>query len=224
MKKKIREAEYLIQKLVDETKKPVLCFGGGRESTSMLMLVRHLGLQEQIEVRLANTNPNSKDGIIQGLEVLIREMGFRVTVTLGLEPHDPLSPVLGDFEITTPVQALVSSRYGELTPGQTLQTNTNWAEAICGADGVLVGWRRDDRPPLDVLAVVIGSWGQCKDGRRFVLPLFSWTVDDLNAFLGSAPVIRVTPPAFDSFAQQRVERLARERDEWFKRQQVLDKA
>lgn len=188
-RKKIFEAERLMGKLMDLTVRPVLCFGGGRESVTLLLLARHLGLQDVLTVRIADVTDDG-DGIIPGLKTLVAELGFDVDIMPGrstAQPaHDfPLAsfPLRDDGRLRGVVRRQVE-RLNEASSADWMELTTNWAKAVDGADGVIVGWRQADRGYRSDVAQLIGKFQRAKDGRFFTLPLFHWLEQDLNEFLG----------------------------------------
>jgi len=195
-RKKILEAERLLCRLVAETVRPVLCFAGGRESVSLLLLARHLGLQDVLTVRIVDIPSEDGDGIIPGLSVLVRECGFEAEIIPAPHPEAPHSDfVLGAFPIKNDgrlrgrvksgVEVRATDRVGDDLGA--MEFTTNWAKATHDADGIIIGWRCLDRGHRGDVAQIIGKFQRLKDGRYFTLPLFHWLDRDLNEYLGLGP-------------------------------------
>jgi len=165
-----------------------LCFGGGRESVSMLHLLKYSLPPSSVSVLIADvTMPERdvqgqvlrRDGVLLGCGVLVREMGFTVRC---FPPSRRAWQDLGAF----PLPAEMEWQGKFYRKGEIAHITTNWSDVTRGFNTCLVGYRYGDVGDRDFIASVIREHAVSESGLHVVFPLVDWTETDLDEYLGLA--------------------------------------
>lgn len=166
---------------------PVLAFGAGRESCTIVGLLVQLPAVQFQKVRVVISDTASQ-GMAIAQASLMRTIGFKkveVGPGAGVDVREEDFP-LGTFPVIPP--------YGK--NGDTILVRTNWADALESHSDIIVGMRKDDRPPRDQIVKSIGeeSYGSLKTTSRpkhILFPLADWTSDDLDEYLAKGVELKV---------------------------------
>jgi hypothetical protein len=185
LEQKIEVSRELLKKFINEVDEPVLAFGAGRESCTIVGLMLAYPMtagqfKDKVKVVISDT---ASEGMALAQASLMKMLGF-VWVEIG-PGHDAGHPdkdvQLGIFPVQPPYFGKGKGK------GETMNVRTNWAEALLGYEHIIVGMRKDDRPPRDIIVKYIGTeaWGtQGKAKKHILFPLADWTSEDLDVYLG----------------------------------------
>lgn len=177
----------LLADFVIKNDEPVLAFGAGRESCTIVGLLRRLTTIhfEKVRVVIADTDSN---GMAQAQAALMRMLGFskvEVGPGTGVGARKKDFP-LGVFPVQPP--------HWNAKSADTLLVRTNWADALESYEHIIVGMRKDDRPPRDQIVNFLGTetfgcWKSQKGllvaekPKHILFPLADWTSQDLDDYL-----------------------------------------
>ena len=177
-KLKITEAINTINRLFIEHPYSCFCYGGGRESSVILSLLKKINRGMYYPIRIALVE--NEDGIVYGLVYLLKQLGYKdVKITPGKDASTFIS--LGKFERINWKIRNIPIKESWINP------QVNWVESISTEkfEGAIIGWRLHDRPPRDFIAENLGLYSTSISEPKLTLalPLLNWTSDDLSKYL-----------------------------------------
>jgi 3'-phosphoadenosine 5'-phosphosulfate sulfotransferase (PAPS reductase)/FAD synthetase len=196
LEQKIEASRKLLMDFMDKADEPVLAFGAGRESCTIvgLMLAYPMtagAFKDKVKVIISDTD---SEGMALAQAALMKMLGF-VWVEIGPGVRASAEGTrLGVFKVQPPYFGKGKGQ------GETMKVSTNWAAALISYEHIIVGMRKDDRPPRDQIVNYIGTeaWGTMggleevqkmlqgqpfREKKHILFPLADWTSEDLDNYL-----------------------------------------
>lgn len=174
--KKVQDSLVLLENFIKDADVPVLAFGAGRESCTIVALMhRYLTSKDFKKIRVVLSDVEA-EGMAQAQAHLMHLLGFSQ-----VEIGPGVAAVKEGFDIGTfPVVKQFKHE------SEKLLFRTNWGEALVKYEHIIIGMRKTDRPPRDQIVNYIGTeaFGYRLGMFKHVLfPLADWTSEDLDEYL-----------------------------------------